>query len=205
MNLQKPRILESDRLVLATHSQGKMADFSSRFSDFSVTFLLASDLGLAVPDETGDSFLANALIKARAASEATGLPALADDSGIAVDGLNGDPGIYSADWADHSTDYPLAIQRIRKELDAINYPDSRTTFICLLCLVWPDGHYEYVEGKCHGHLVWDKRGDGGFGYDRYFIPEGKSQTFAELPPEERAALSARFQAIEAIKTKCFSR
>jgi XTP/dITP diphosphohydrolase len=152
----------------------------------------AGELGLDEPEETGSTFIANAELKALAAAKASGLPALADDSGLCVDALGGAPGIYSARWAGPDKDFMVAMMRVRDALD-LEGPRS-AHFICALSLAWPDGHVESVEGRVDGMLAWPPRGDNGFGYDPMFIMDGKSRTFGEISRDEKEADNHRARA-----------
>jgi XTP/dITP diphosphohydrolase len=182
------RKLTEKKLVLASHNQGKFREFEGLFAGFDVELVSAGALGLAEPDETGTTFQANAILKARAAAEAAGIVALADDSGLAVAALGGAPGIYSARWAGGSRDFAAAMQRVENELQALGAttPEKRrASFVAGLSLVWPDGHDEYVEGRVEGTLVWPPRGERGFGYDPMFLPDGHTLTFGEMTAEEK--------------------
>ncbi|WP_306252046.1 RdgB/HAM1 family non-canonical purine NTP pyrophosphatase [Parvularcula sp. IMCC14364] len=191
------------KLVLATHNKGKLAEFSGLLAPMGVTVLSAGDLNLPEPEETGDTFEANSALKALAAAQASELPALADDSGLAVTALNGDPGIYSARWAGPEKDFLAAMQRVEDGLHAAGNEDRSAAFICVLTLAWPDGHTEVVRGECAGKLIWPPRGEGGFGYDPMFMPLGRTQTFAEIPADEKKTISHRALAVEAMLNKCF--
>lgn len=196
------------KLVLASHNNGKLAEFQRLFAPFGVTLVGAGELGLSEPPETGRTFVDNALIKARAAVAGSGLPALSDDSGIAVHALGGAPGVYSADWAGPGKDFGPAMQRVE---DGLKGSAKRTAaFVAVLVLAWPDGHYETAEGRVEGHAVWPPRGSGGFGYDPMFVPEGETETFGEMAVGEegyarKAAFSHRARAFAALAEKCFSR
>jgi XTP/dITP diphosphohydrolase len=173
-----------------------------------VTLVGAGELGLAEPPETGTTFVENALIKARAAVEGSGLPALSDDSGIAVAALGGAPGVFSADWAGSGKDFEPAMQRVEDGLKGS--ADRSAAFVAVLVLAWPDGHYETAEGRVEGHVVWPPRGSGGFGYDPMFVPEGETETFGEMAVGEagfarKAAFSHRARAFAALAEKCFTR
>lgn len=157
----------------------------------------AGELGLPEPEETGETFLENAKIKAIAAAKASGHPALADDSGLCVHALNDQPGLYSARWGGEAKDFKMAMTRVNAELG--DHPDRTAHFACVLVLAWPDGHTEYAEGRCDGTIVWPMRGDGGHGYDPVFQPAGETRTFAEMKAEEKHSYSHRGRAVEAIK------
>jgi XTP/dITP diphosphohydrolase len=175
-------------------------------SPFGVTVVGAGEMNLPEPDETEDTFVGNARIKAHAAAKATGLPALSDDSGITIDALDGAPGVYTADWAetDNGRDFMMAMTRANNELEAKNAPHPRTAqFRCTLVLAWPDGHDEVFEGIAPGHLVWPIRGKDGFGYDPMFVPEGHDITFAEMDRWEKNKISHRGRAVEMFVKGCF--
>ena len=179
------------KLVIATHNPGKLAEMRELLAPHGIEAISAGDLGLGEPEETGDSFSANALIKAKAASQAAQLPAFADDSGLAVDALNGAPGIFSARWAGPTKDFSAAMAQIERLLQerGATTPDKRTAhFVSALCVAWPDGHLEEVEARIDGTLVWPPRGTAGFGYDPMFLPDGYSRTFGEMTSIEKHGL-----------------
>ncbi len=182
-----------DRLVIATHNGGKLAEFRELLKPYGVAVLSAGELGLPEPEETGTSFMANARLKAEAAAQAAGLPALADDSGLCVDALDGAPGIYSARWAGPDKDFSAAMARIEALLAerGAHAPEARRAhFIAALALVWPDGRVEAVEGRVDGVIVAPPRGPKGFGYDPAFLPDGHQRTFGEMSSEEKHGLPA---------------
>ena len=192
------RKLLPGKLVLASHNKGKLREFGGLLAPYGMELVSAGELGLAEPEETGETFAANAAIKALAAAKATGLPALADDSGLAVAALGGRPGVRTADWAmrpDGTRDYPAAMARIAAEDGSA---DRRCAFVAVLVLAWPDGHTEAFEGRAEGHWVAPPRGEGGFGYDPMFVPEGETRTFGEMTPEEKARHSHRARAFAAL-------
>jgi XTP/dITP diphosphohydrolase len=189
------------KLVIASHNAGKVREIAELLSDKGVTVISAGDLNLPEPEETGTTFAANAKLKAIAAAEASGLPALADDSGLCVVGLDNAPGIYSARWAGPAKDFTMAMDTIRTKLDG--NPDRSAFFVCALALAWPDGHCEIVEGKVHGALTFPPRGDKGFGYDPIFVANGDTRTFAEIDPDEKHAISHRANAFELLLAACF--
>lgn len=196
------RRLIAERLVVATHNTGKLAEMRALFDPHAVTVSGAADLRLAIPEETEETFLGNARLKARAAAEATGLPALADDSGLTVDGLDGAPGVHTADWAeaDGGRDFEAAMARVWRQLDERRVPEPRTAqFRATLVLMWPDGHEEVFEGIAPGRLVWPPRGSHGHGYDPIFVPDGDSRTFAEMAPEEKNRISHRARAFDKLR------
>jgi XTP/dITP diphosphohydrolase len=181
----------SGQLVIATHNPGKLAEMRELLSPHGVTAISASELGLPEPEETGDSFAANAKLKAVAAATAAKLPAFADDSGLVVNALDGAPGIYSARWAGPSKDFNAAMSRIERLLEerGANEPAQRKAhFVSALCVAWPDGHIEEVEARVDGTLVWPPRGSAGFGYDPMFLPDGHDRTFGEMSSIEKHGL-----------------
>jgi len=185
------------RLVIASHNDGKLAEIAALLEGFPFAVCSAGALGLAEPEETGESFAENAALKARAAAEAAGMPALGDDSGLAIPALDGAPGIYSARWAGQSKNFTAAFARIQQELHAraVGPVSVPAYFICALCLARPGGATHHFEGRVDGHLVFPPRGSRGFGYDPIFIPQGETQTFAEMPAARKQALSHRGQAL----------
>ena len=192
------RRLVAARLIVASHNAGKVREIAALLGPLGIEAVGASALGLAEPEETGDTFIANAALKARAAAEASAEPALADDSGLAVPALDGAPGIYSARWAGPSKDFRVAMDRIATELAARGQETVGTVayFVCALSLGWPDGHCETVEGRVDGTLTFPPRGPYGFGYDPIFVPDGHGRTFGEMPPEEKQPLTHRARAFE---------
>ena len=181
----------SGRLVIATHNPGKLAEMRELLAPYGVEAVSAGELALAEPEETGDTFHANARIKAIAAARAARLPAFADDSGIVVDALDGAPGIFSARWAGPTKDFNAAmaqIERLLRERGA-TAPNKRTAhFVSALCVAWPDDHLEEVEARVNGTLVWPPRGTAGFGYDPMFLPDGFARTFGEMTSVEKHGL-----------------
>jgi len=178
-------------LVIATHNPGKLAEMRELLAPYGIEAQSVGELGLAEPEETGTSFAANARIKAQAAANATGRAAFADDSGLVVDALNGEPGIHSARWAGPNKDFLGAMSRINtllRERGATAPAQRRAHFIAALCLAWPDGHVEEFEGRVDGVVVWPPRGDKGFGYDPLFLPDGFDRTFGEMSAEEKHGL-----------------
>lgn len=185
------RRLEGGRLVLATHNAGKVREVAELLAPWGFEVVAAGTLGLPEPAETEDSFLGNARIKALAAARASGLPALADDSGFSVAALDGAPGVHTADWAQTPAgrDYAMAMAKVERL--ARHSPDRRAWFSCALALAWPDGHAEAFLGEAHGAWVWPPRGRNGFGYDPMFVPDGHTQTFGEMDPAAKHAISHR--------------
>ncbi len=182
------------RLVIATHNPGKLAEMRELLRPHGIKAVSAAELGLAEPPETGSSFRQNARIKAAAAATAADLPAFADDSGLTVDALDGEPGIYSARWAGPDKDFGRAMRTIEDKLrarGAETLDRRRAHFVCALCLAWPDGHAEEFEAKVDGTLVWPPRGEQGFGYDPMFRPDGHGRTFGEMSSEEKHGLPPR--------------
>ena len=196
------RRFAGDRLVIASHNPGKLAEFAELLAPFEATVTDAGTLGLDPAAETGADFAENAAIKARAAAAAAGLPALADDSGLVVPALGGAPGIRSARWAGPDRDFAAAMARIQRELGG--RPDRRAHFVCALALAWPDGHAEAVEGRVDGRLIWPPRGDRGFGYDPMFVPDGHDRTFGEMAATEKHAISHRADAWRKLVATCFA-
>lgn len=199
------RRLTPGRLVLASHNKGKLREITELVEPFGLEAVSAASLGLTEPAETEDTFAGNALIKARHAAQAAGLPALSDDSGLEAHALGGEPGVYTADWAEtpDGRDWGLAMQKLEDRLRALGPDVSRAaTFVCTLALVWPDEHQQLYEGRIDGHLIWPPRGDKGFGYDPVFVPEGHDQTFAEMDPDAKHAISHRARAFAKLKAAC---
>jgi XTP/dITP diphosphohydrolase len=182
------------RLVIATHNPGKLAEMRDLLAPYGIDAVAAGELGLSEPDENGMTFGDNARIKAQAAAVATGLPAFADDSGLAVDALGGEPGIYSARWAGPDKDFARAMATIEQKLrerGAITPERRKAHFVSALCVAWPDGHAEEFEARVDGTLVWPPRGDQGFGYDPMFLPDGHERTFGEMSSAEKHGLPPR--------------
>lgn len=186
--------LAAQRLVLATHNQGKLKEFKKILGASFASFATAGELGLPEPEETGATFIENALIKARAAAQATKSAVLADDSGLCVAALNGDPGLYSARWAGPDKDFPKAMRRVHEALGASK--DRSAYFIAVLALILPDGSEHVFEGRIDGDIIWPPRGDKGHGYDPVFVPKGETRTFAEMEEAEKNAMSHRARAVE---------
>jgi len=196
------RKLGSGKLVIATHNAGKLKEIAALMAPYGVDCISAGSLGLPEPAETGKTFIENALLKARAAAEASGLTALADDSGLSVAALDGRPGVYTADWAERQwfegspgRDWYMAMGKVEGLLQAKGADVARDAlFSCTLALAWPDGEHTVYEGRADGTLTWPPRGTLGFGYDPMFVPAGRQQTFAELDPEEKHRISHRADA-----------
>jgi XTP/dITP diphosphohydrolase len=203
------------RLVIATHNPGKLTEMRDLLAPYGVEAISAGELGLAEPEETGTTFQANARIKAEAAAQAARLPAFADDSGLAVDALAGQPGIHSARWAGPAKDFNGAmtrIERLLQERGATEPAQRGAHFVSALCVAWPDGHLEEVEARVDGMLVWPPRGTAGFGYDPVFLPNGHARTFGEMTAEEKhglpphgMGLSHRARAFVKLAERCLVR
>ena len=192
------RKFQDKRLLMATHNAGKLAEMRALLAPYGVEVIGAAEAKLAEPVETEDSFVGNARIKARAAVQATGLPALSDDSGISVDALGGAPGVYTADWAEtpNGRDFAMAMERTWSELEAVNAPEPRSAqFRCTLVLMWPDGHDEVFEGVLPGRVTWPPRGAEGHGYDPIFVPDGHDITLGEMSAHQKNSLSHRALAV----------
>ncbi|NRB30898.1 MAG: RdgB/HAM1 family non-canonical purine NTP pyrophosphatase [Rhizobiaceae bacterium] len=186
------RQIESKKLILASHNAGKLKEIRQLMEPYGFDVASVADLDLPEPEENGTTFEANAYTKALAAAEATGQIALSDDSGLCVEALEGQPGVYTADWAEKDDgsgrDFGLAMQKVETALQekGASAPDQRRGYFCaVLCLCWPDGHAEYFRGEAHGQLVWPPRGELGFGYDPVFQPDGHARTFGEMSAEEK--------------------
>ncbi len=199
--------LRSTKLVVASHNEGKVREIRDLLRPFDVEVSSAADLNLAEPAETETTFAGNARIKAHAAAQATGLVALSDDSGLAVEALSGGPGVYTADWAEtpNGRDFGMAMRRVEDELNEVDAPEPRLAqFVCVLCLAWPDGSDEVFEGKVKGRVTWPPRGSNGFGFDPVFVPEGFSETFGEMEPERKHAMSHRADAFDKLMKAVFA-
>ena len=204
----------TDRVVIATHNPGKLKEMQELLAPYGIAAVSAGELGLREPEETGTTFSANARIKAEAAAQAAQLPAFADDSGLCVDALGGQPGIYSARWGGPDKDFQMAMDNVQALLitvDALTAEKRRAQFVSVLCLAWPDGHVEEFEGVVKGTLVWPPRGTRGFGYDPMFVPEGFTRTFGEMTSEEKHAmpplgkgLSHRARAFRLLSAACLA-
>ena len=209
------RLLQG-RIVVATHNAGKLREMRELLAPYGIEAVSAGELGLAEPDETATDFIGNALIKAEAAARAANLPAFADDSGLCVDGLNGDPGIYSARWAKEAGDYDRVMAKIDGlliERGCVAPEQRRAHFVSALAVAWPDGHRETFEGKVFGIIVAPPRGTAGFGYDPCFLPDGHTRTFGEMTSDEKhgipadgsQALSHRARAFQMLAAACLRR
>lgn len=203
-----PRPFTDPRLVVASHNAGKVREICSLLAPFGVETVSAAELDLAVPDETEETFEGNAAIKARAAVSASGLPALADDSGIAIDALGGAPGVHTADWAEvpGGRDFMVAMTRAWDEVGASGAaPPHKARFVACMVLAWPDGHSETFLGLAPGRLTWPPRGENGFGYDPMFVPDADpaGRTFGEMPYAEKEPISHRADAFRRLVAACF--
>ena len=201
------RPFTGDRLLIATHNRGKLEEIADLLAPFGVSVTSNADHGLPEPEETEETFVGNARIKAHAAVAATGLPALADDSGLTIDALGGAPGVHTADWAEtaQGRDFGMAMERAWSELDAAGAPEPRSAqFRCTLVLAWPDGHDEVFEGVMPGRIVWPMRGDQGHGYDPIFQPDGYDLTFGEMDRFAKNRISHRGRAFAALVEGCFA-
>jgi XTP/dITP diphosphohydrolase len=199
-------LARGDRLLVATHNRGKLEEIADLLGRFDVSVIGAKDLGLPEPEETEVTFVGNARLKAHTAAKASGLVALADDSGLAVDALNGAPGVFTADWATTTKgrDFSAGMERVWRELEAIHAPEPRTArFCCTLALASPDGQDLVFEGKSIGRLVWPGRGEQGHGFDPIFVPDGYSMTFGEMDRWEKNRLSHRADAFEKLVAALF--
>ncbi len=204
------RVLEERKIVVASHNDGKLREFADLMAPFGFEAKSAKDFGLPEPDETGTTFEENAYIKAFASAKATGLPAMSDDSGLCVDALGGQPGVFTANWAETpegARDFAMAMQRTEVALHeggAADPKQRKGRFVAVICLCWPDGHAEYFRGEAEGTLVWPPRGEKGFGYDPVFLPDGYDKTFGEMnaeqkhgwKPDQPEALSHRARAFQ---------
>ncbi len=206
------RKLEEPKLVIASHNQGKIRELRDLLDPLGYDLVTAGDLDLPEPEETGTTFEANAELKALASAKAAGIPALADDSGLAVDGLDGAPGIYSARWAGPQKDFGMAMELVEKALQEQSPDNRKARFVSVICLAWPDGHTEFFRGEVEGTIVHPARGTQGFGYDPIFQPDGHERTFGEMSAEEKhgwtpgdaAALSHRARAFKLFAEQCLT-
>ncbi len=197
------RRFEGGKIAIASHNPGKVAEIAGLLGPWGADMVSSADLGLPEPEETGATFAANAELKARTAAEAAGIPALADDSGLEVGALGGEPGIHSARWAGPEKDFGAAMRRVEDALKGED--DRRARFVCALALCWPGGSIEAFEGSVSGTLVWPPRGDKGFGYDPIFVAEGHKITFAEMRPQEKHQISHRARAFRKLVHGCFQK
>lgn len=201
------RKFDGEKLVIASHNAGKLREIAALLAPYGVEVVSAGELGFDEPEETEDTFAGNARIKAHYAAKKSGLPALSDDSGIMIDALNGAPGVYTADWAEtpNGRDFAMAMTKVWNMLEEQNAPEPRSaSFNATLCLAWPDGHDELFVGSVQGRITWPMRGELGFGFDPIFLPDGKSQTFGEMDPAEKHAMSHRAVAFKKLVEGCFA-
>jgi len=201
------RKFDGRQLVLASHNAGKLREIAALLAPFGIEVTSAADHGLDEPEETETTFAGNARIKAHVAAKGTGLPALSDDSGIAVEALDGAPGVHTADWAEtpQGRDFVMAMEKLWTKLEEIDAPaPRRAAFCCTLCLAWPDGHDEIFEGRVEGQVVWPMRGAEGFGFDPVFLPDGETETFGEMDPEKKHGMSHRAHAFRKLVDGCFA-
>ena len=198
--------LRGQTLVIATHNAGKLREITDLLGPFGVTTRSAADFGLDEPDETETTFEGNARIKAHYAARQSGLPALSDDSGIEVTALDNQPGVYTADWAEtgDGRDFGMAMTKVWQMLEDIHAAEPRgARFVCTLCLAWPDGSDQIFRGEVSGRIVWPMRGENGFGFDPIFLPDGHDETFGEMKPVEKHAISHRAVAFRKMINACF--
>ncbi len=194
----------SGQWVLASHNPGKVRELNELFAELAVRLVSAKDIELPEPEETGATFEANAELKAVAAAKATGQPALADDSGVAVHALAGEPGIHTGRWAGEGRDFELARRRVQERLDAVGPQASRrATYVCVLCVAWPDGRTRIFRGEVLGVLVWPIRGNLGHGFEPMFLPDGYAITYGEMTPQHRLRVNARAAAMRQLKGALF--
>jgi len=196
------RKLSGTRLVVASHNPGKVREIAELIAPWKLQAISVGELGLPEPDETEPTFIGNALLKARAAAHGAQLPALADDSGLCVEALDGAPGIYSARWAGPTKDFSLAMEDVNRRMQASGRSSRAAWYICALAIAWPDGVEASFEGRIDGTLVWPPRGTRGFGYDPMFVPEGHSLTFGEMEPGAKHAMSHRARAFRQFVEAC---
>jgi len=196
------RLTPGTRLVVATHNKGKLAEMADLLRPFGLDCVSAGSLGVVEPDETGVTFEANAELKARHTAKATGLPSLADDSGMCADGLDGDPGVFTANWAGPKRDFARAMRMVEAALDGS--ANRRAKFVSVLTIAWPEGDVATFRGEVHGTLVWPPRGNRGFGYDPMFMPEGHAVTFGEMDPALKHTISHRAVAFAKFKAACLA-
>lgn len=200
------RSLANAKIVIATHNKGKLEEFRAILKPYGVEVVSAGELGLPEPAETGTTFAGNARIKALSAMKASGLIAVSDDSGLCVEALDGEPGVYTADWAGPDRDWNRAMRLVEEKLQAkgaVTPGKRRAYFSCTLCVIWPDGEERIYEGRAEGTLAWPPRGALGHGYDPMFVPDGGTRTFAELAPEEKNMISHRAKALEKLVRDLF--
>ena len=192
-----------ESFVLATHNEGKVEEITSLLQPFAIQYQSASSLKLPDVDETGTTYIENAYLKAKSACDLSGLPALADDSGVSVNALGGSPGIYTGRWAGPKRDFSIAMQRVEDELQGLDEDADRSVdYVCVLCMAWPNGSWQVFEGVVSGLLVWPPRGDKGFGFEPMFLPDGETQTYGEMEPAQKYATNARAIAFKRFSDFC---
>lgn len=196
------RQFDGNTLLVASHNEGKVKEIKDLLENLRIQVVSARNLGLAEPEETGATFRENAELKAGLASQAANLPALADDSGLAIEALGGEPGIFSARWGGESRDFNLAMEKVEKRL--AGNKNRSAAFVCALSLSWPDGHFETFEGRVNGSVCWPPRGGRGFGYDPIFIASGMDLTFGEINPALKHSISHRADAFRQLSEACFA-
>ena len=196
------RRLSNTRLVVASHNPGKVREISDLIAPWNLHAVSAGELNLPEPEETETTFVGNALLKARAAAKGSGLPALADDSGLCVEALGGDPGVYSARWAGPDKDFSRSMEEVHRRLQALPGASTAAWFVCVLALAWPDGEEIAFEGRVDGNIVWPARGTKGFGYDPIFVPTGHQLTFGEMDPAAKHEMSHRARAFAKFVEAC---
>ena len=199
------RQFTESKIVIASHNAGKVSEIADLLEPLGVSIVSAGEAGLPEPEETGKTFIENAELKAKAAASVSGLPALADDSGLSVSALGGAPGIYSARWAGENKDFKNAMKRVADALLMSGHYDKTAHFHCALSLCWPDGACETFEGILAGELIWPAKGDRGFGYDPMFVPNGYTQSFGEMDPDTKHAMSHRSIAFQKLLSTCFQK
>lgn len=199
------RQFTESKIVIASHNAGKVSEIADLLEPLGVSVISAGEAGLPEPEETGKTFFENAELKAKAAASVSGLPALADDSGLSVSALGGAPGIYSARWAGENKDFESAMKRVADALLMSGQYDKTAHFHCALSLCWPDGALETFEGVLAGELIWPAKGDRGFGYDPMFVPNGYTQSFGEMDPDKKHAMSHRSIAFQKLLSTCFQK
>lgn len=195
------KLQAGSKIVLASHNKGKLAELADLLRPYQVEIVSAGTLGLPEPEETAPDFAGNARIKALAAAVATGLPAFSDDFGFCAAALGGEPGVQSARWGGPEKDFAKAMALVNERVGTA--ADRRAWFVAALCLAWPDGHTETFVGRVDGTMVWPPRGDKGFGYDPMFVAEGRTQTFGEMEPDAKHAISHRARAFAQVMKSCF--
>lgn len=198
------RRLTERKLIVASHNAGKVREIADLIRPFAIEAVSATALNLPEPEETEETFAGNALLKAHAAANAAQLPALSDDSGLCVDALQGEPGVYSARWAGPSKDFALAMREVHERMLQTGSHDRTARFLCALAIAWPDGHAEAFEGEVKGRLVWPPRGTRGFGYDPIFVPDGRRETFGEMDQTAKHAMSHRARAFAKFVEACLA-